>query len=219
MKAVALIVAAIVPYLIAGVNPSILLSKLVYRQDIRTQGSKNPGFTNFKRVYGWKLAWLVFILDLAKGAVACLVAGYLFRAAWSDFHLGAAYGALFAMLGHAYPVWYGFKGGKTVTVWLCSIWFIDWRAGLVAVGVFLVLLFTVQIMSVASMSASVAFAAALGLFEGLLDGGLRLPVLLLSLAAAALLIWRHHANIDRLIHGTENRFRLFGKTKKTAERS
>lgn len=219
MKAVALIVAAIVSYLIAGVNPSILLSKLVYRQDIRTQGSKNPGFTNFKRVYGWKLAWLVFVLDLAKGAVACLVAGYLFRAAWGDFHLGAAYGALFAMLGHAYPVWYGFKGGKTVTVWLCSIWFIDWRAGSVAVGVFLVLLFTVQIMSIASMSASLAFPVALGLFGGLLDGAVDWIVLVLAVASAALLIWRHRANIDRLIHGTENRFRLFGKTKKPEKQS
>ena len=108
MKILAFVLAAIVPYLLAGVNPAILLSKMIYRQDIRTQGSKNPGFTNFKRVYGWKFAWLVFLLDLCKGILACVFAGYLVRYAWGNFQLGAAYGALFAMLGHAYPVWYRF---------------------------------------------------------------------------------------------------------------
>lgn len=212
MKALAWILSAVIPYLIAGVNPAILLSKTVYHQDIRTQGSKNPGFTNFKRVYGWKLAWLVFLLDISKGAIACLVGGFLFRYAIGSFQLGAAYGAFFAMLGHAYPLWYRFRGGKTVSVWLCSIWFVDWRAGLVAVGVFLVvLLLAVRIMSVASMSASLANVVGLVIF------GADAAIVALAAAASILLIWRHRANIVRLVHGNESKFRLFGGKKKTGE--
>lgn len=209
MKILSFILAAILPYLIAGVNPAILLSRLIYRQDIRTQGSKNPGFTNFKRVYGWKFAWLVFLLDISKGVISCLLAGLLFRHAWGCFQLGAAYGALFAMLGHAYPVWYGFQGGKTVTVWLASIWFIDWRAGLIAVGVFLLMLFTVKIMSLSSMTNGVAFLIALAIL-----GTRHVAVLPICAAAVLLLIWRHKANIKRLLAGTESRFHLFGHGKK-----
>lgn len=209
MKILAFVLAAIVPYLLAGVNPAILLSKMIYRQDIRTQGSKNPGFTNFKRVYGWKFAWLVFLLDLCKGILACVFAGYLVRYAWGNFQLGAAYGALFAMLGHAYPVWYRFKGGKTVMVWLASIWFVDWRAGLIAIGVFLLLLFTVKFMSLASISAGIAFLIALGFL-----GTSHTAVLPICAVSVLLLIWRHKANIGRLVEGTESKFNLFGHGKK-----
>ena len=189
MKILAFVLAAIVPYLLAGVNPAILLSKMIYRQDIRTQGSKNPGFTNFKRVYGWKFAWLVFLLDLCKGILACVFAGYLVRYTWGNFQLGAAYGALFAMLGHAYPVWYRFKGGKTVMVWL--------------------LLFTVKFMSLASISAGIAFLIALGFL-----GTSHTAVLPICAVSVLLLIWRHKANIGRLVEGTESKFNLFGHGKK-----
>lgn len=209
MKTLAFVLAAIVPYLVAGLNPSILLSRMVYHQDIRTQGSKNPGFTNFKRVYGWKLGWLVLVFDLCKGILVCALSGLLFRHAWGCFQLGAAYGALFAMLGHAYPVWYGFKGGKTVLVWLSSIWFIDWRAGLIAVGVFLVMLFGVKFMSLSSMSAGIAFLIALGFI-----GTAHPAVMPICAVSVLLLIWRHRANIERLLAGTETRFNLFGHGKK-----
>ena len=212
MKVLAYILAAVIPYLVAGLNPSILLSRLVYHQDIRTQGSKNPGFTNFKRVYGWKFGWLVFLLDLSKGILVCSLSGLLFRASLGCFQLGAAYGALFAMLGNAYPVWYGFKGGKTVLVWLSSIWFIDWRAGLIAVGVFLLLLFTVRFMSLSSMSAGIAFLIALGVL------GVSHPAVLpLCAVSVLLLIWRHRPNIERLLAGTESKFNLFGRGKKKTD--
>lgn len=212
MKILSFVLAALVPYLLAGLNPSIVLSRLIYRQDIRTQGSKNPGFTNFKRVYGWKFGWLVFVLDLSKGILVCLLSGLLFRQFVGSFQLGAAYAALFAMLGHAYPVWYGFRGGKTVLVWISSIWFIDWRAALIAIGVMLLLLFTVKIMSLSSMSAGISFLIALGFL------GVSHPAVLpICCASVLLLIWRHRSNIERLLDGTEKKFNLFGHGgKKTA---
>ena len=77
-------------YLLGGVNPAIVLSKLLYHQDIRTQGSKNPGFTNFKRVYGNRYAWFVLALDLSKTAILCCIFCPLFQDLGESWSLGAA---------------------------------------------------------------------------------------------------------------------------------
>ena len=77
MKILAVLLAIVVPYLVGGINPAIVLSNLIYHRDIRQCGSKNPGFTNFKRVFGGKIAWLVFVLDIAKSVAVCLLGGWL----------------------------------------------------------------------------------------------------------------------------------------------
>ncbi len=224
MKIAIWFIAAVVSYLVAGVNPSILLSKLIYKEDIRTVGSKNPGFTNFKRLYGWKFAWLVLLIDVSKAVLPCLCFGLAFQAigvvdptdfegtifTGNNFHLGAAFAGIFAMLGHAYPVWYRFRGGKAFLVGATSVWFIDWRVGLICAGVFLFLLFTVQIMSISSMSAGVTCPIAVAL----IPRACAHPVVLVCcILAAILLIWRHKPNIIRLVKGTESKFKLFGKNK------
>lgn len=199
-------IAAIVAYLISGVNPALLIARLVYHQDIRTVGSGNPGFTNFKRVYGWKLAWLVLLVDAAKSILPCVLFGLAFRSLWDSFQLGAGFTGLFAMLGHAYPVWYRFRGGKAFLVAAAAIWFIDWRVGLIAAGVFLLLLFTVQIMSISSLSAALVCPIALAIF------GFAHPIVMVCcILSVLLLFWRHKANLQRLFRGQEPRFRLFGK--------
>lgn len=205
-------IAAVVAYLVSGINPAILLSKLVYGQDIRTVGSKNPGFTNFKRVYGWKFGWLVLLIDVAKAILPCLGFALAFRAIGvldeGSFQLGAGFTGLFAMLGHAYPVWYRFKGGKAFLVAASAIWFIDWRVGLIAAAIFLLLLFTVKIMSVSSLCAGISCPISLACF------GFAHPVVLICCVLSVLLLtWRHKANIIRLVHGEEPKFRLFGENK------
>ena len=217
-------IAAIAAYLISGVNPAILLSRLVYKEDIRTVGSKNPGFTNFKRNYGWKFAWLVLLIDVTKAVLPCLGFALAFReigvldtASYQEgsaftgdnFQLGAAFTGLFSMLGHAYPVWYRFKGGKAFLVAASAIWFIDWRVALIAAGIFLLLLFTVQIMSISSLCAGISCPISLAFF------GFAHPVVLVCcILSVLLLIWRHKSNIVRLVHKEEPKFRLFGKNKK-----
>ncbi len=216
-------IAAVAAYLVSGVNPAILLSRAIYKQDIRTVGSKNPGFTNFKRVYGWKFAWLVLFIDVTKAVLPCLGFAIAFREigvldtaqyqtgsafTGSNFQLGAAFTGLFAMLGHAYPVWYRFKGGKAFLVAASAIWFIDWRVALIASGVFLLLLFTVQIMSVSSLTAALSCPVSLALF------GFAHPVVMVCcVLSVILLFWRHKPNLVRLAHGKEPRFKLFGKNK------
>lgn len=206
-------ISAVVAYLVGGVNPAIVLSKLVYHEDIRTLGSGNPGFTNFKRVYGGKVAWLVFLLDISKGVVLCSVFGPLFArfgGSFAEFAFGASYVGFFAMLGHCYPVWYGFKGGKGFLVAAATIWFMDWHAGLVALCIMMLLLFTVKYMSLSVICAAVSCPITLAIV------GISYPVMVCCILSVFLMIWRHKENIVRLARGTERKFSLFGH-KKTAE--
>lgn len=207
-----LVADAIVSYLIGGINPAIVLSRLIYRQDIRTLGSGNPGFTNFKRVFGGRYAWFVFALDIAKAALVCTAFSLWFRHATGYFHLGAAYTGLFAMLGHSFPVWYRFRGGKGFLVAATAIWFMDWRVAAIAGAVMMVLLFTVRYMSLSVMIAGWCCPVLLALF-----GTEHLAVILICIASVLLMTYRHKGNIRRLIAGTESKFYLGSSHKKTEE--
>lgn len=198
--------AALLGWLLGGVNLAITLSKAIYHEDIRTRGSKNPGFTNFKRVYGNRYAWFVFAFDLLKGAAACLLFGFCFAALGFDFQLGAAYAGLFVMLGHSFPLRYRFKGGKGFLVLLSELFVLDWRAGLIAFAVMALLLLTVKYMSVATMCALIAGAALLFVFRCDLFAAAIYAVCVLFM------IVRHKENIERLIRGTESKF-TFGSRK------
>ena len=112
MKILLYILSALTAYLVAGWNPAITFSRAIYKKDIRECGSGNPGFTNFKRSFGNRWAWFVLLLDLFKAAVVVGIFALLFEQYFGMYQLGAAYTGLFALLGHAFPIWYGFKGGK-----------------------------------------------------------------------------------------------------------
>ena len=204
MKALAYIISAVFAYFVSGLNPAIIMSKSIYKKDIRTCGSGNPGFTNFKRVFGNKYAWFVFVLDILKGAVISVVAGLLFRAYVGSWALGVAYAGLFAMLGHAFPIYYGFKGGKGFLVCLSTVWFIDWRAGAIATAVLVIMLPLTKYMSLSTMSALVAGAVAVAAFGG------GLAVSIMYAGCVLFVIVRHKQNIVRLVQGTESKF-SFGK--------
>lgn len=204
MKAFAYIISAVFAYFVSGLNPAIIMSKAIYKKDIRTCGSGNPGFTNFKRVFGNKYAWFVFVLDILKGAVISVVAGLLFRAYVGSWALGVAYAGLFAMLGHAFPIYYGFKGGKGFLVCLSTVWFIDWRAGAIATAVLVIMLPLTKYMSLSTMSALVAGAVAVAAFGG------GLAVSIMYAVCVLFVIARHKQNIVRLVQGTESKF-SFGK--------
>ena len=204
MKALAYIISAVFAYFVSGLNPAIIMSKAIYKKDIRTCGSGNPGFTNFKRVFGNKYAWFVFVLDILKGAVISVVAGLLFRAYVGSWALGVAYAGLFAILGHAFPIYYGFKGGKGFLVCLSTVWFIDWRAGAIATAVLVIMLPLTKYMSLSTMSALVAGAVAVAAFGG------GLAVSIMYAVCVLFVIVRHKQNIVRLVQGTESKF-SFGK--------
>ena len=195
------VLTAIVSYVVAAVNPAIVLSRLVYHGDIRKEGSGNPGFTNFHRVYGGKLSWLVFVLDIGKCVAVSLIAGLVFAPDYfSTRALGAAYAGVFALLGHTYPVFYRFKGGKGFLVTFALLWVLDWRAGLVATAVMLTVLPLSGYMSLSSILTLLAGAVTLIVVK------IHTPALFLTFGAVLLVIWRHRGNIARLVAGTEKKF-------------
>ncbi len=203
------ITSALSAYLIAGVNPAIIVSRLGYHKDIRTCGSGNPGFTNFKRVFGNRWAWWVLLLDLAKAAVVVGIFASLFDRFLGNFQFGAAYTGMFCMLGHAFPVWYKFKGGKGFLVYMSTIFLVDWRAGLVATAVLVVFLLTTKYMSLSTMLAVTSSVIYL-----LIAGASTPWVTVLCAVQVLFIIFRHAENIKRLIAHTETKF-SFGGSKAT----
>jgi len=203
---IGMIISAIVSYLVGGTNGAIIFSKMIYHQDIRDYGSKNPGFTNFKRVYGnGIISWIVMIFDIAKTALCVFLTSMLFgKILGSDYsQFGAAFSGLFCMIGHCFPVWYGFKGGKAFMAGFATTWFVDWRMALIAMGVFFVLLFVLWYMSIASCTASLTCPVALYLL-----GYDNIYVWILCLISALLVIVRHYPNFVKLKNHTESKFSL-----------
>ena len=194
--------AAVAAYLLCGVNPAIVLSRVVYHTDIREKGSGNPGFTNFKRTFGGPWAWVVLVCDLTKAALVIVLFSLLFAHMGLSRQWGAAYTGLFAMLGHAYPVWYHFRGGKGFLVSMSLLWCIDWRAGLFAFVLLCLLLLTTRYMSLATV-VSMACAVFFPIFCGT-----SWYVTLTYAVSILFMAYRHRENFKRLKNGTESNFSL-----------
>ncbi len=200
METVLYLSCAVISYLIGGWNPAITLSKAVYKKDIRTLGSGNPGFTNFKRCFGNKLAPLVLVLDMSKAAIVSVVFALLFERKFGLYAWGAVYSGFFACLGHAYPVWYGFKGGKGFLVSLSTLYVIDWRVGLIATLIMCVLLLSTKYMSLSTVTAILLGPLFLYLFN------IENKVIITYAIIALFVLYRHKENFKRLIKGEESKF-------------
>lgn len=181
--------ALLVGYLLGSIPFGLLLTKVTGKGDIRRVGSGNIGATNVLRVGGTGLAAATLVLDAAKGAAAVLIAAQL----WPGTEHFAAAGAL---IGHLYPAWLGFQGGKGVATFLGVLIPLCWPAALVFAIVWVSALLLVRISSVAGMAAALSAPIAVALL-GRRD---LFPMLLLF---ALLILWRHHANIARLVAGKE----------------
>lgn len=205
-------IAAITAYLVSGLNPAIILSTTIYHKDIRNEGSGNPGFTNFKRVFGLKYGWIVFVLDISKAIVLELLFGWLFSIILGEDYrtIGIALTGFFAMLGHAYPVWYKFDGGKAFLVCVTTLFMVSWKAGLVCLVIFLTLLFTIHLMSLASIICVLLGIPAMIFFD------VNTVALIMYALCALFTTYRHKKNIVRLFKKEEPKFYFFKKNKKSA---
>lgn len=196
------ILAALAGYLVGSWNPAITLSRTIYHKDIRTCGSGNPGFTNFKRTFGNRYAWWVLALDLTKGAAVTLIFGALLESCGVPWARAVAYTGLFVLLGHAFPVWYEFRGGKGFLVTLSLLWVMEPLVGLFATVLMVVLLLTTKYMSLSTVTSLVVSPILLWLMgtDGIAVGLASVMVVFVAL--------RHKENFKRLRNGTEAKFTL-----------
>lgn len=208
------IIMLVVPYLMSGINFSIIVCKLKTGKDIRTMGSGNAGLTNTMRVLGKPAAGIVLIGDVSKAALAVL----LVRLCFSWFggvntmdltaHMKwAEYMAVFmAIVGHCFPLYYGFKGGKGVLAAISGIFVLDWRIACILLGMFIVIVAITKYVSLGSIAASASFFAAAGLIGYFVHHD---PSWIVNTIIAAfcgsLIIFRHAANIGRLLAHNEKK--------------
>lgn len=188
-------------YLLGSLSLSILVSGALFGKDIRTEGSGNAGATNMARVFGWGAGLLTLAGDAAK-AVICMVVGNKLGG-----ELGLALAGMGCIFGHCYPVFHHFKGGKGVSVGGVIAFGIDWRVGCCVVGAFLLGALLSKKVSFGSLLGAVAITVSTVLL------GLSAPRIALAVFSMSLCIWRHRANIKRLIAGTEPDFKAHKKEK------
>jgi glycerol-3-phosphate acyltransferase PlsY len=195
-----LVIIAIVSYALGSVNGAIISSKYIFRKDIREFGSKNAGLTNFYRTFGGAGIALVIGTDVLKSVLAVLVGGWLLGIEGYPF-IGQMFAGFCLILGHMFPVFYGFRGGKGILCTGVLLLIADWRIGLLAWTVFIIVLVFTRYVSLASISGTVA--ALLGFI--LMHRGIPLVLFLLI---ALLIIGKHKDNIIRLINGKESKLKI-----------
>lgn len=181
-------------YLLGSVSVSILISRHIFRQDIRACGSGNAGATNAARVFGLGAGALTFLGDFVKTLLAMGLGSLL------GGTLCMCIAAAAALIGHCFPVYYGFRGGKAVSAGAAAALAVHWKVFLLAVVVFALAALLSRTASVSSISA----AAAVGIGTLLLAPSV--PQTVLGLFACVLVIFMHRANIARLLAGTEPQF-------------
>ncbi len=188
-----IILCLIFGYLFGSLNFAIIYSKLK-GDDIRNHGSGNAGSTNVLRTYGKGPAAVVFILDILKGVIAVIIARFVLKD--SIYECSAALGAV---LGHNFPVYYKFKGGKGVATSFAVLLALHWPTALISLGVFIVMVAISRYVSLSSIMASVGAIISSFAFFKLDEFSIFCTVI------GLLCIYRHKANIARLIAGNENR--------------
>ena len=192
LKAILLAVGA---YLLGAVNASILISRRRDKGDIRQHGSGNAGATNMARVYGMVLGLAAFALDMLKALVTCGVGRWLLG------DVGVAVGGLACMIGHCFPAFYHFKGGKGISVGAGLGLSVNRKVFAVILLVFLIAAVLSKRVSVGSICASAAIVPCAFLFSS------SAPLHWMAVLAAILAVFQHRSNIRRILQGTEPEFR------------
>lgn len=189
----ALILSALIAYSLGSLNFAIIFSFLFKKQDIRLHGSKNAGMTNIIRVYGYLLGILVLLCDFFKAVIAIYLCNFLFLNIEKYSLYGSLITGLFVIIGHLYPLYFNFKGGKGVASSAGVIFTQDIRLFVFVISVFLIVLFIKRIVAVASVSAAISYPiSTLIFFKDYLS-------VVFSLMIAGLVIYSHKSNIEKLM--------------------
>ena len=208
LAALLLAAAAAAAYLLGSIDFGVVVSRLVYREDVRSKGSGNAGAKNMLRTYGKAAAALTLAGDLGKGVLAVALGRLLFGLCtvspeWAVY--GGYVAAIFAVCGHLWPVWFGFKGGKGVAVAAGAILATEPVVLLALAVVFFALAFATRIVSLSSVTVAALYPVFTALWSWYTGRSVWFTTLC-ALVMGLLVIWMHRANIQRLKNGTEYKF-------------
>lgn len=203
------IVVALVAYLLGSISFSVIISKRVAGFDVRDKGSKNAGSTNVLRTVGKKAAIITLICDCLKGVIAILIA-FIAGKIWTDLDsaLLVQLAGIFVVLGHTFPVFFKFKGGKGVATSLGVLLLTNWQIGLICLVFALVLMALTRFVSLGSVAAAILYPI-LTIFittNYLVPGN----YIIFGIVLAILVIFNHRENVKRLLTGTENKLSFKG---------
>lgn len=185
----------IIAYILGNISGGMIFGKLLFNKDIRDYGSKNAGTTNALRVFGIKAGALTFIVDLLKSILACFIGMKLLGLN------GVLLAGIFVVLGHNWPVFLNFKGGKGIASSFGFIIFLDYKIAIVAIIIFITIVILTKYISLGSMLTTTLVLPISYIFFGYRN----IYVLLTFLFLASLSIFRHKSNIIRLVNGNENK--------------
>ena len=192
---ISILIVIVAGYLLGSISTGVVLSRLFAKTDIRSQGSGNAGTTNMLRVLGRKMALFTFIGDMLKGIIAVFIGKWLIGG-----ELGGLLGVVGALLGHYYPLYFGFKGGKGIATSFGSLLFVFPVQALLAFAVFLILVALTHYVSVGSVAAAITLPLLIVITR------FQEPTLwIITVCIGASVVWRHRANIKRLMNHTENK--------------
>ena len=195
-------------YLLGSINFAIIISGKKYKEDIRSHGSKNAGMTNMMRTYGKSAAVLTLVGDALKAVLSCVI-GYLAMG-----QLGAYAAGLFCMIGHVFPLYYGFKGGKGVVTAAATVLMTDPLVFLILITLFIIMVAIWRYISLASITCIGLYPLILSFTTKVFAGKIS-PFILFTVLMAFLIIGKHWPNIQRLREGTESKFSFKKSVKKS----
>lgn len=205
--ALLLVVTAVIGYLLGNCNGAIMISRLVLKDDVRTHGSGNGGLTNFQRTYGGtKLTVIVIAVDMLKVVASVAIALGLSSLVLAEPPLFVKYWAGIAcVVGHVFPCALRFHGGKGILCGGTLALLVDWRVAALAWGLFLLGVVLTRWVSFGSVMAATAFGVASAVFHP--TPSIAIPALM----AGGLIVWKHRANLRRLVRGEEPKLSLHRK--------
>ena len=214
------ILIAIIAYLIGSINFSVILSKKMAGFEVRQKGSGNAGTTNMLRSVGKKAAAITLICDILKGVVSigiAILVGYLFNAQNKSILVQIA--AIAVVIGHTFPIFFGFKGGKGVATSLGVLIMTNWQIGLICLAIAIIIMAITKMVSLGSCMAAIAFPLltyfAANIFENAYIVKEGSSYFVYSIILAVIVLFNHRSNIKRIITGKENK--LSFKKERTKE--
>ena len=200
------IVIAIIAYLIGSVNFSIIISKKMAGFDVREKGSGNAGTTNMLRSVGKKAAALTLLCDVLKGVVAILIAILAGKIIQNlDKALLVQLAGIAVILGHTFPIFFQFKGGKGVATSLGVLLMVNWQIGLICLVFALLLIALTQMVSLGSVAAAILYPVLVMFINTNYTVSEGSSYLIFAIILAVLVVFNHRANIKRLLEGKENK--------------